>query len=178
MNITHDKESGALYIRLRDGSYSHTEDFSEGADVYLDVDADGTVLGLEALSFEDLAQAIEERGGKLDVPDRWGDASGRAASWTAGEIAEESAGGVAGGGPGRGELLDALSQLPPEAREVLHLRYFDGLTMGEVASALGILATAASSRHLSALRQLRTLLEERHSGAVEVEELEELLARS
>jgi len=59
-----------LYIKAREGKYDHTEDFSEKADVYLDVDAEGDVLGLEALSFEDLAQAIEERGGKLEVPDR------------------------------------------------------------------------------------------------------------
>ena len=70
MRITHDKVSGALYIELRDGEYDHTEDFSEKADVYLDVDADGDVLGLEALSFEDLAEVIEEHGGKLEVPDR------------------------------------------------------------------------------------------------------------
>lgn len=68
MRISHDKESGALYIRLREGRYDHTEDLSERADVYVDVDADGNVLGVEALSFEDLAMAIEERGGKLDVP--------------------------------------------------------------------------------------------------------------
>jgi uncharacterized protein YuzE len=74
VRIDHDKVSGALYMKLRDGEYHHTEDFSEGADVYLDVDAEGNVLGLEALSFEDLAQAIEERGGKLDVPERIGDA--------------------------------------------------------------------------------------------------------
>ncbi len=72
MRISHDKESGALYIKIRDGAYSHTEDFSEGADVYVDVDAEGNVLGLEALSFEDLAQAVEERGGKLDVPEKIG----------------------------------------------------------------------------------------------------------
>ena len=126
MNFTHDKESGALYIKLRDGSYSHAEDFSEGADVYLDVDADGNVLGLEALAFEDLAQAKEERGGKLDVPDRWGGASGQAASWTAGEIAEEAAGSEAEGGPGRGELLDVVSELPLKRG-----RYFtSGTSMG------------------------------------------------
>ncbi len=76
MRISHDKESGALYIRLRDGEYDHTEDFSEGADVYLDVDRRGNVLGLEALSFEDLAQAIEERGGELEVPGLLGDQNG------------------------------------------------------------------------------------------------------
>jgi uncharacterized protein YuzE len=70
MDISHDKESGALYFKLRDGEYDHTEDFSEGADVYLDVVQDGNVLGLEALSFEDWAQAIKERGGNLNVPER------------------------------------------------------------------------------------------------------------
>ncbi len=40
--------------------------------MYVDVDAEGNVLGLEALSFEDLAQAVEERGGKLDVPEKIG----------------------------------------------------------------------------------------------------------
>jgi uncharacterized protein YuzE len=70
MRIDHDKVSGALYIKLREGEYDHTEDFSERADVYLDVDAEGNVLGLEALSFEDLAQAIAERGGKLEVPEQ------------------------------------------------------------------------------------------------------------
>lgn len=72
MRISHDRESGALYIKIREGQPDHAEDFSEKADVYVDVDAEGNVLGLEALSFEDLAQAIEERGGKLEVPEKIG----------------------------------------------------------------------------------------------------------
>lgn len=36
------------------------------------MDAEGNVLGLETLSFDDLAQAVEERGGKLDVPEKLG----------------------------------------------------------------------------------------------------------
>jgi uncharacterized protein YuzE len=72
MRISHDKVSGALYVELREGEYDHTEDFSEGADVYLDVNAEGTVLGLEALSFEDLAQASDEHGGQLELPERLG----------------------------------------------------------------------------------------------------------
>lgn len=70
LKIRHDAKSGAIYIKLREGRPDHAEDFSEKADVYVDVDPDGYVLGLEALSFEDLAQAIEERGGELDIPDR------------------------------------------------------------------------------------------------------------
>jgi uncharacterized protein YuzE len=70
VKISHDKVSGALYFKLREGEYDHTEDYSEKADVYLDVDANGNVLGLEALSFEDLAEAIEESDGELGVPDR------------------------------------------------------------------------------------------------------------
>jgi uncharacterized protein YuzE len=70
LKIDYDKVSGALYISIREGEYSHTEDFSEKADVYLDVDSEGNVLGLEALSFEDLKQAVEERGGKIDVPEK------------------------------------------------------------------------------------------------------------
>jgi uncharacterized protein YuzE len=171
MHITHDKESGALYLKLREGEYDHTENFSERADVYLDVDADGNVLGLEALSFEDLAQAIGERGGRLDVPDRLGVASGRVAARIGGGGDQER--------PGTEELRDAISQLPPEEREMLRLRYFGGLTMDRVAAILGVPVTVASSRHLSAVRRLRALLEERgDSGAVDVDELEELLARS
>ncbi len=72
MRIDYDKVSGALYLKLREGTPDHTEDLSESADVYMDVDAEGNVLGLEALSFADLAQAVEERGGKLDVPEKLG----------------------------------------------------------------------------------------------------------
>jgi len=72
LRISHDKESGALYFKLREGKTDHAEDFAERADVYVEVDAEGNVLGLEALSFADLAQAIEERGGKLDVPEKIG----------------------------------------------------------------------------------------------------------
>lgn len=69
MKIRYDRKSGAIYIKLRDGVPDHTEDFSEKADVYLDVDAEGRVIGLEALSFEDLAEAINERGGELEIPE-------------------------------------------------------------------------------------------------------------
>jgi len=83
VRISHDEESGALYIKLRDGGYDHTEDFSEKADVYVDVDAEGHALGLKAFSLDDLATATGEvihkypnrvrvrpRAGKASIPPR------------------------------------------------------------------------------------------------------------
>jgi uncharacterized protein YuzE len=66
VKIEYDKESGALYFRLREGKPDHAEDLSEKAHV----DSEGNVLGLEALSLEDLIQALEQREGKLEVPER------------------------------------------------------------------------------------------------------------
>ena len=110
MRIDYDRVSGALYIKIREGEYDHTEDFSEKADVYLDVDAEGNVLGLEALSFEDLAQAVEERGGKLEVPEGLG------------VVAEE---------------VDSFPNLTPREREVLQL-LVEGKTNREIAERLSI----------------------------------------
>jgi hypothetical protein len=72
VRISYDKESGAFTIYLREGKPDHAEDFSKKADVY--VDAEGWVLSIEALSFEDLRMALEERGGNLEIPERIGEA--------------------------------------------------------------------------------------------------------
>jgi uncharacterized protein YuzE len=70
VRISYDKESGAFTIYLREGQPDHAEDFSREADVYVDVDAEGRVLSLEALSFEDLRIALEECDGNLEIPER------------------------------------------------------------------------------------------------------------
>lgn len=69
MRISYDKESGAFTIYLREGKPDHAEDFSKEADVYIDVDAEGRVLSIEALSFEDLRITLEECGGNLEIPE-------------------------------------------------------------------------------------------------------------
>ncbi len=74
VRISYDKESGAFTIYLREGKPDHAEDFSKEADVYVDVDAEGWVLSVEALSFEDLRMALEECGGNLEIPERIGEA--------------------------------------------------------------------------------------------------------
>ncbi len=136
MRIDHDKVSGALYMKLRDGEYDHTEDFSEDADVYLDVDRDGNVLGLEALSFEDLAQAIGERGGKLEVPE-----------WIAPDISE-----------------DELSNLIPEQQDAVRLRV-QGFSYDEIASQLSMSVATAYARVQRALQVLQETQSEVERGA-------------
>jgi uncharacterized protein YuzE len=74
VRISYDKESGAFTIYVREGKPDHAEDLAKEADVYVDVDAEGRVLSIEALSFEDLRMALEECGGNLEIPEQIGEA--------------------------------------------------------------------------------------------------------
>lgn len=53
----------------------------------------------------------------------------------------------------------ALMQLPSLDREVLMLRYLNGLTNQQIADLLGVTASVASKRHCRALGRLQKLLE-------------------
>jgi RNA polymerase sigma-70 factor, ECF subfamily len=55
-------------------------------------------------------------------------------------------------------LQEALNGLDPIDREVLALRHFEELSNAETAEVLGIDPSAASSRHVRALRRLRQVL--------------------
>jgi RNA polymerase sigma-70 factor, ECF subfamily len=55
-------------------------------------------------------------------------------------------------------LQEALNGLDPIDREVLALRHFEELSNAETAAVLGIDRSAASSRHLRALKRLRQVL--------------------
>lgn len=154
MRIDYDKVSGALYIKIREGEYSHTEDFSENADIYLDVDGEGNVLGLEALSFEDLAQAAGERGGKLEIPDRW----------TVTDHPSQTA-----------ILLSAVATLPPKKREVLRLHYYEGLTKSEIAKQQGVSVGQVGSLIRSALQDLKEALKPEFAGEEDEASLKEAL---
>ena len=55
--------------------------------------------------------------------------------------------------------LSALTQLPDPYREVLVMRYVDGLSPGEIAEALGESENAVSVRVHRGLKKLQTLLE-------------------
>jgi RNA polymerase sigma-70 factor (ECF subfamily) len=67
----------------------------------------------------------------------------------------------------RGKRLnEAMSELPPEQRDVLELAFYKGLTQSEIAERSGIPLGTVKTRTLLAMKKLRKALEE---------ELEELL---
>ena len=69
--FTHDPESGAIYVRLREGTYRETIPLGDpGLGAGVDVDDEGYVLGVEFLSFEEYAEVVAARGGRLELPER------------------------------------------------------------------------------------------------------------
>jgi RNA polymerase sigma-70 factor (ECF subfamily) len=56
-------------------------------------------------------------------------------------------------------LQEALNGMDPIDREILALRHFEELSNAETAAVLGIDPSAASSRHVRALRRLRQILQ-------------------
>lgn len=70
-HFEHDPESGAFYIRVREGEYHETIALAEpGFGAGVDVDAEGYVLGFEFLSFEEYAELLARAGGKLEIPEK------------------------------------------------------------------------------------------------------------
>jgi RNA polymerase sigma-70 factor (ECF subfamily) len=59
----------------------------------------------------------------------------------------------------RARVRSALERLDPRDREVLVLRYLEGLTTDEIAAVLGLRSGAVKMRHLRALDRLRGLLD-------------------
>ena len=68
MKLRHDLESGALYVRISDSPIEETVQHADG--VYLDVDAEGLVVGVEFLTLAELAAAITAEGGEWELPER------------------------------------------------------------------------------------------------------------
>ena len=52
----------------------------------------------------------------------------------------------------------ALDGLPPEQREVVHLKAYEGMTFKQIANATGVSANTAASRYRYALEKLRGVL--------------------
>lgn len=58
-------------------------------------------------------------------------------------------------------LKDAFEKLPSEQREVIVLKVYEGMTLAEIAAAVGASIGTISSRYGYALRKLRIALEEK-----------------
>jgi uncharacterized protein YuzE len=81
IKLTFDPESGAFYIRVRDGEYEETVPLAEpGFGASVDIDREGNVLGLEFLSFEEYAKLVTRHGGVLELPERIEDSTSFPAS--------------------------------------------------------------------------------------------------
>ncbi|HBE69668.1 MAG TPA: RNA polymerase subunit sigma-24 [Planctomycetaceae bacterium] len=63
----------------------------------------------------------------------------------------------------RGEVRDAMSQMSEKDRQLLMLKYVDGLSYGEIAARVGVTASAVQSRLHRARAALREQLIERGS---------------
>ena len=58
----------------------------------------------------------------------------------------------------RAELANALGELPPDQRAVIHLKLWEGLTFEQIADTLDISANTAASRYRYGLDKLRDRL--------------------
>ena len=67
MKFRYDPQSGALYIRLREGQVDETLPLAEG--FYLDIDEGGRVLGAEFLSLEEFKEWASQEGIEVNLPD-------------------------------------------------------------------------------------------------------------
>jgi RNA polymerase sigma factor (sigma-70 family) len=152
VRIKFDKESGAFYLTIREGEYSETLDLVDpGFGAYMDVDAEGNVLGVEFLSFEEFAE-ITENG--LEIPDRVEDVEafvkerkdhGRALA----ELEEKER---------RDMVQAALDALLPPERDVVELYFFQGLKAPEIAKMRGVPLGLVRANLRSAVQNLRTTL--------------------
>ena len=61
-------------------------------------------------------------------------------------------------------LVDAVEAMPERERTVLTMYYYDGMTLTEIGSVLGVTESRVCQIHTKALRQLRTRLAERPEG--------------
>lgn len=157
MKFEFDPESGAIYVRIRDGEIAETLEMADPSfGAYLDVDQEGNVLGVEFLSFEEFAELTTHSGGKLEIPDT---------------VREPDT--VAKPSPpprkyGSEAIREALSSLGPRQQELLRLRYFEGYTSSEISDHLGMSVAAVNNGTRSALGELR--------GALDINSLSEMKA--
>lgn len=167
MKIKFDKESGAFYLKIRDGEYSETLDLVDpGFGAYMDLDVEGNVLGVEFLSFEEFAE-ITESG--LEIPDQVEsveafieERQNYARARTEPEMAER-----------RERVYAALAALSPKELEVVELYFYRGLKAPEIADLQGKSLDAIRATLRSAVENLKTTLHPESGDAENEAEIRE-----
>ena len=69
MPIEYDREAKAVYVSVAEGVHARTVEIVP-LKIYVDVDAEDRVLGIEFLSMKAFEQFLEEHGG-LNTPERF-----------------------------------------------------------------------------------------------------------
>lgn len=134
MRFRYDPESGAMYIRVREGEISETLEMGGGC--YLDIAADGTVRGLECLSLDEFRELIERSGGELKLPDR---------VLVAEEVFERS----------ERDPFSLEDITDPTNKRVLELHFLEGLSYQEIADILGVPLATVYTRLRAGLETLK-----------------------
>ena len=71
MRFEFNPESGAIYVRVREGQIEETLDLAEpGFGAHLDIDREGNVMGVEFLSLQEFKELVARAGGTLEFPER------------------------------------------------------------------------------------------------------------
>jgi uncharacterized protein YuzE len=148
MRFEFDPESGAIYVRIRDGEIAEMLEIADPSfGAYLDVDQEGNVLGVTFLPFKEFAGLTTHSGGKLESPDT---------------VREPDTVLKLSPPPpkyGSEAIREALSSLGPRQQELLRLRYFEGYTSTEIADHLRMPVAAVNNGTRSALEVLRGALD-------------------
>lgn len=139
----HDPQSGAFYVRVREGEYRETIPLADepGFGAGVDVDGEGNVLGFEFLSFEEYAELLARSGGTLEVPD----------------VVENRESPLSLEEPESPDtILDAaISSLPPGQQTFLRLYFEEGYTMAEISKMVGSSEDVVRARMTSAINAVR-----------------------
>jgi uncharacterized protein YuzE len=71
MRFEFDPESGALYVRVREGQIEEMLVLAEpGFGAHLDIDREGNVVGVEFLSLQEFEELVARASGTLELPER------------------------------------------------------------------------------------------------------------
>lgn len=159
----YDRESGAFYIRVREGEYSETMDLVDpGFGAYVDLDVVGNVLGFEFLSFEEFTSFIEGKGGRVEIPDRLPENS-----------TSQPQKGVR---PELRKVQEAFESLDPQLQKVLRLRIMEGFSLAKTAEELDVSIVVAYRELQAGLQEMRKSLGSSQDDIEEDNSLEEALA--